>query len=488
MGRRHTVLRRTVLLLGAVVATLVALELGSVLGLWWLGVDRSDLHRERDLLAGVKAEEGGEGGAGQGRDAAGLGRGVQEGGMEVLQPYLGYVWAPDAGPPSDPTLRGLVIGRLGFPDVRGAAAPGAAPGAAAAGAASPAGAEADGTEPGGKIALLGGSLSFIAGLAGGRPLRDGLDEVLEGSPELEVWALPGYKQPQQLMTLTYMLSLGNVPDVVINVDGFNDLVLPVVENLPHGISPHYPRGWAGRVRGVQGTEEQRWVGRLTVLEFRRQRLASLLALPLVRWSATADLLWHHRDSRQGAEMAGLRRMLADRSLPDERRFLTHGPELGDGAAADPLGASVELWSRASVQMSRLCESQGIPYFHFLQPNQYLAGHKPLSEEERRLRVRPAHPYAEAASTGYPLLVAEGRDLRRQGVRFHDLTGIFADHPETVWSDDCCHLNGHGNALLVAEIVRRIAGELGPPGSGRAAAGGGEAPLGRDRPPAAEVSR
>ena len=38
--------------------------------------------------------------------------------------------------------------------------------------------------------------------------------------------LAGYKQPQQLMTLNYLLALGAEFDIVIALDGFNEVALP----------------------------------------------------------------------------------------------------------------------------------------------------------------------------------------------------------------------------------------------------------------------
>ena len=48
-----------------------------------------------------------------------------------------------------------------------------------------------------------------------------------------------------------------------------------------------------------------------------------------------------------------------------------------------------------------------------------------------------------------------RDLSRQGINYFDLTGIFIDHPETLYRDPCCHLNARGNELLAAAMVRRL---------------------------------
>jgi hypothetical protein len=56
-------------------------------------------------------------------------------------------------------------------------------------------------------------------------------------------AIGGFKQPQQLMTLSYLLSQGAEFDVWINLDGFNEITLPIVENYLAGVSLSYPRLW-----------------------------------------------------------------------------------------------------------------------------------------------------------------------------------------------------------------------------------------------------
>jgi hypothetical protein len=37
-------------------------------------------------------------------------------------------------------------------------------------------------------------------------------------------------------------------------------------------------------------------------------------------------------------------------------------------------------------MARLAEANGARYLHFLQPNQYLEGSKPISDEEREIVI------------------------------------------------------------------------------------------------------
>ena len=54
--------------------------------------------------------------------------------------------------------------------------------------------------------------------------------------ELVCFAMGGFKQPQQLMVLNYFLVLGAEFDGWINLDGFNEIVLPLSDNLPAGVA------------------------------------------------------------------------------------------------------------------------------------------------------------------------------------------------------------------------------------------------------------
>jgi hypothetical protein len=55
--------------------------------------------------------------------------------------------------------------------------------------------------------------------------------------------MTGWKQPQQPLALSYFLSLGAKYDVVMNLDGFNELALPFLNNLRAGVYPFFPRLW-----------------------------------------------------------------------------------------------------------------------------------------------------------------------------------------------------------------------------------------------------
>jgi hypothetical protein len=106
-------------------------------------------------------------------------------------------------------------------------------------------------------------------------------------------------------------------------------------------------------------------------------------------------------------------------------------------------------------MARLCESLDIHYYHFLQPNQYVPGSKPMGDAERQLAYREDSPIRETIERGYPALREAGRTLVEQGVSFVDLSGVFRDVSQPVYADDCCHLDTHGNELLGTAIGRAL---------------------------------
>ena len=55
------------------------------------------------------------------------------------------------------------------------------------------------------------------------------------------FANPAHKQPQQLLTLNYYLSIGQELDMVINIDGFNELAVSYLNNKA-GIEVSMPNG------------------------------------------------------------------------------------------------------------------------------------------------------------------------------------------------------------------------------------------------------
>jgi hypothetical protein len=314
-----------------------------------------------------------------------------------------------------------------------------------------------------RIAVLGGSVANHFAFGGWPKLAAEISRAT-GLPRAAIpvtsLAMGGYKQPQQLNIIAHHLARGDRFDVVINLDGFNELVLPF-DNLRAGLAPGYPVNWRPLVGGLPDVDGQKRVGELAFLDGLRARRAGLCSGPL-GGSALCHLVWRLRDRPLASRQRGLRAGLGDQpaATGDDRwHFESQGPlprELGREARYAEL---VAYWRRASLQIDAMSRAHGIRYFHFLQPNQYLPGSKPLSAEERRTAFDPEIHHRAIIESAYPLLRTEGMRLRAEGVRFHDLTQIFTAVEETLYSDPCCHLNVRGNELLGEAIGRIVAAEL-----------------------------
>jgi hypothetical protein len=328
------------------------------------------------------------------------------------------------------------------------------------------------------VALLGGSVTRdLYQMAGER-----LATLLAESPRyrgreihLIYLAVDGFKQPQSLLALTFALYLGAEYDVVINLDGFNEVVLPLTDNLPNRIFPHYPRVWNLYADKGLSLIHVAQVAELMSIRKKQHARSRRFSNPLLRFSNFMLIVWESLDRRSGLEAQRVYFELVERA----RRG---NPDASYGPAPDPeqlphdhLRDAASRWAQASIQLRDLAEANGARYFHFLQPNQYVAGSKVFTEEEKRFadvdgytgQDFPFHPavrnYKPIARLGYPLLIENGAALRQPGVHFVDLTGIFADVRETIYRDACCHYNGTGNEIIAERIAQEIARDDGEAG-------------------------
>jgi hypothetical protein len=358
---------------------------------------------------------------------------------EVLHPYLGYVNRPapsalDAG---------LSLDALGFPN------------------GGPFVTAADPRKM--VIGVFGGSLAQFFVAAGG-PER--VFEDLAAGREMIVvsTAQGGYKQPQQLLALAYLLSLGMHFDALLLLDGFNEVALPVAENAKRGTFPFFPREWALRVAALDvATDVRSLVGEIAFRrELRRGIAASFQSSPL-QHSHFASLVWLLYDRDATATIESRRRQLQE-LRPKSLEYLGTGPRwpsLGDALYRD----LAEVWKRSAQQMDAICRANGIRFVQFLQPNQYVPGSKWMGPEERVIAINESHRYAIEVRKGYPHLQRAGEELRASGMPFHDLVSVFADTRETVYNDDCCHLNPRGNEILADAMVEQMRHDLEPPANG-----------------------
>jgi hypothetical protein len=302
-----------------------------------------------------------------------------------------------------------------------------------------------------RILVTGGS--FAEGVSSKEFLERAFNRraAARGKKEVSIFsaALEGYKQPQQALTLAFFLAVGTKFDIVINIDGFNEVVLPYQDNYLVKEYPFFPRSWHWRIGG-KGLDAKT-AGELLYLNEARERMIASLSSNVLYRSAAAGLVGEWRLGDVTRRIVDLGRRIDTDALTFEQS----GPFVGGLGMEEVVGQSVEVWSRSSLLMKSLADGHRIEYYHVLQPNQYAPHSKPLTREERGWHVKPEEPVGRIATLGYRLLIERGRTLVKSVPTYIDATGLFAEERRTVYADNCCHLNRLGYELVADFIAREV---------------------------------
>jgi hypothetical protein len=267
--------------------------------------------------------------------------------------------------------------------------------------------------------------------------------------------LPGYHQPQQVQQLTWLLAQGGELDILINLDGFNEVAVPAALNRPKGVHALFPMNWSMVALDVPDLDIRRHIGAVTYLQEERQTRAARFREAAWSRSALARLLWKVQDNRL-AQASARHAWALQQFKSDETPFFIRGPESGHAPEEDYIPWCVAVWKRSSLALQALCDAFDIQYIHVLQPNQYLPESKPLSTEEKTTAYDAESPYREVVEKGYPLLREAGKELTQSGILFYDLALLFKDNTDTFYTDNCCHFNAAGNELLSQAIAAALA--------------------------------
>ena len=311
------------------------------------------------------------------------------------------------------------------------------------------------------VAILGGSVAEIFANTMEESLNQYLRDRYGFKRRIVLISLAtgGYKQPQQLFHLQYALLSGFEFDAVLNIDGFNDLALASY-NMDNHINPVFPSGHhiGGLSKLMSETLDFQTAKQLAAyyeLNKREIRLLTLISLFPVRYSPFFNLLgelWTVRTENKIALLKYTMTENAQKTMPKELR----GPSIESGNKYELVSG---IWMEASEMLNAICRAEGIIYVHFLQPNQYFEGSKPLSEKERKIAIKPNNLWGTAAKEGYHFLVSKGKELKTRGIPFYDLTMVFKNTKEDIYTDGCCHFGKEGNEIMGREIADILMKEI-----------------------------
>ncbi len=374
-----------------------------------------------------------------------------------LHPYLGFVLAPSPLPDEERAQRGLTLNNYGF--------------------GSPHNYPYAQHDDELIVGFFGGSVAAKLerferehGIITGS-LATALDHDVEKIKILS-FAQGGFKQPQQLLIYNYFRALGQRFDVVLNIDGFNEIALSD-GNLHNGVAVEMP-----------SMAHMTVLRKLTSDFFPSQIGDSYLEAMLgARASYQKYSQMHDRlVSRSAWESRFAAGFFIDRKLNkvfrkrfrsalwayqelsesrDENSWLYLNPPPADAEdpQADGLATTLDLWAESSAMLHAMQAQSGGFYLHFVQPNQYHKTGRVFSEQEATVAFDPQSPYAEPIRRGYPRLREEVVSLAAAGVPVVDLLELFDDLEADAYVDNCCHYTDTGEEVLSRAIARVISSTL-----------------------------
>ena len=267
----------------------------------------------------------------------------------------------------------------------------------------------------------------------------------------------GYKQPQQLLILSYFLSIGQSFDVVVNIDGFNEVAISPL-NTARGTDLSMPSVIHMDPLTALLDQSSMSAGKVEALSRihgYRQRLNAVAARANGAWSAA----WHVAltrfhgvlDRRYRAEVARFD------ALPATGPSLVRvTPPVRARAGAELYRDIASQWARSSVLMHQMLAGRGARYVHVLQPNQYFTT-RAFAPGEAAVALAADSLFKPGVEQGYPALqavIASG-DLATAGVTVVDGVHLFDAERAPMYIDNCCHYTRRGYEILADAIAAAV---------------------------------
>ncbi|MGB3264422.1 MAG: hypothetical protein WBA89_10725 [Microcoleus sp.] len=271
----------------------------------------------------------------------------------------------------------------------------------------------------------------------------------------------GYKQPQQLLILNYFLALGQELDLVINIDGFNEVALSNLNNKSQveiGMpSVQHIQPLTGLANNNLSPEAMNSIAQIS--ENKKELKAGIDKLQtcqLALCHAVTSLRVKQLVNNYQQAVVKYDRQVKQSNPDQANSGIVYLPKadsvLSDAAAFDKMAS---MWYESSIGMNQILSSRKIKYFHFIQPNQYYPTKRTFTAEENEIAIDKNSPYIEGVKKGYPVLLSKVNDLQKAGVNVFNAVNILDNTKETVYKDACCHYNSVGEEVLADYVSSSI---------------------------------
>lgn len=263
------------------------------------------------------------------------------------------------------------------------------------------------------IAILGGSVanhvanSILKNPDYAKKIRSQVAALKDKDIRFMGLALPGYKQPQQFFVLSYFI---DQIDMVIQLDGWNEVSVTAPNDLPVDF-PMLINFNSNQTKFFQMIEGNKLLNMSMALFLFKNSLEY----------KTSKNAWKKND------------LVFD---PHAKIHIENTSQL------------VSTWKKYLKLEKDLLKANNKKGFFFVQASQYNENSKLLTAHEKKIAFNPLR--LKMGAPAFQLLRAEAKKLN-----VFDLAEVFKNESESIYIDDCCHVNERGNKLVSDEILRVI---------------------------------
>jgi hypothetical protein len=259
-----------------------------------------------------------------------------------------------------------------------------------------------------------------------------------------------WKQPQQVNAVSQLLVQGIPIDLLINIDGYNELAHTFVNHKVRGLAPEFPVFWKEQIRRRLSDSSKLLLGEIQLLKRLKQIIADFRSHSALAKSQTITLL-----SLVANEYVETRKIQAENKLQatnDSVSFAARGVirSMSDKELAN---YSIDVWASSSEQLAKLSK-HNFTYLHVLQPSQYYGG-KVLTEEELKNAYAPEQIRSKAVGEHFPAMREHFTSFDLDSAQKLDASLLFAKDERTIFIDRCCHFNRTGHDALIDLIVDKL---------------------------------
>jgi len=240
-------------------------------------------------------------------------------------------------------------------------------------------------------------------------------------------SIPGGKQPQQLFKLNYLILNNFKFDLILNIDGFNEIALSIGENLKISNLITYPRQYSKTLNAFSKDIRCAKDSNLAIEQGSILPIKEIYNLGIIYFCHKKI----YGDQNNDITDLGLLTNFNEES------------ELSSAYKAE------KIWKNSSNMIYKISKIYGFDYIHIIQPNQYYSKSKILSKNE--IEVSNFEKYKNPIEKYYSFLQVQNLIA----VNKYDSRYLFKSNKETLYRDYCCHLNNKGIYLLSNSILKEF---------------------------------